>query len=457
MSKNEVQLKQGTLSLSNCIMIAVGGMVGSAIFALSGLTFRLAGPAAILSWVIAGLILFLYALNLAELATTFPKSGGIFNFPYQVLGKSKKAKTFWGWLSAWSWLNVAILGMAFSSIYVATYLNSIIPGIEQYKILIAILWIALCWFLNVIGISFMGKINFILTLGLILICLVYVVFGIGHIDSALYKPFFTQGIVGESGWIAAIPVAMLAYGSIIAIGSIAEEIKNPQRTIPRALGYSVLITVIMYCLVLFVTYGLYRASDFADGSSWGIFAPLSYGIVTAMPKMMWLNALISIGAVVAITTTILILTMDSGRNIMAAAQSGLLPESLGKIHPKTKTPVAGITLASVIAAIIACFPQFTMQIVNTGGYCILITIFIITITLLALRKKSNNGEVDQSNAFKTPGGLTLPIITLIVLVLTFILTFMGDMGKSYIIAIWWYVAGLILFLIALVFNKSRLK
>lgn len=303
----------------------------------------------------------------------------------------------------------------------------------------------------------MGKINFILTLGLITICIIYVLSGFGHVNMEYLNPFYGQGIVGTGGWVAAIPVAMLAYGSIIALGSIAEEIKNPKHTIPRALGYSVLITIVMYCLVLFVTYGLFSAKDFADGSSWGIFAPLSYAIVKSMPQMMWLNALISVGAVVAITTTIMILTMDSGRNIMAAAQSGLLPEFLGKIHSKTKTPAAGMTLASIIAAIIACFPQFTMQIVNTGGYCILITVFVITITLIVLRHKVKKGERQQNNVFKIPGGLLFPIITLIVLVFTFTLTFKGDMGKSYILAIWWYVAGLILYLLALAFNKKKLK
>ena len=89
MNSKEIQSKDSSkLGMSECIMIAVGGMMGSSIFTLSGVTYGMAGPSAMLSWAFAGVILLLYAMSLAELATTFQTSGGIFIYPYKVLGKT---------------------------------------------------------------------------------------------------------------------------------------------------------------------------------------------------------------------------------------------------------------------------------------------------------------------------------------------------------------------------------
>lgn len=106
-------LQKGGLGTLECVMILVGGMVGSAIFSLSGLTYTVAGPAAILSWIIGAVILLMYGLQVAELTAIYPHSGGIFVYPYEALGKSKKSKQAWGWIAAWSLLNVNIFGSCF--------------------------------------------------------------------------------------------------------------------------------------------------------------------------------------------------------------------------------------------------------------------------------------------------------------------------------------------------------
>ncbi len=448
MEKETTQLKSGVLSLMDCMMIAIGGMVGSSIFTLSGVTYSLAGPAAILSWIIAGAVLLLYALNVAELATIYPESGGIYVYPYKVLGKTKSQKTFMGWLAAWSWLNTSVLGTAFSAIFVSHYLSAIIPAAEKYQVLIAVLWIALCWLLNIKGIAFMGKVNLLLTFSLIGICLIYILVGIPAVDMNNFKPFVGQGILGTQGIFTSIPIAMLAYGSIIAIASVAEEIKDPRKTIPKATGYSVLITVIMYSLILFVTFGLVPASDFISDEG-AAYAPLHYATMRSLPGKPWLSTLVSVGALLAITTTMLVLVMDAGRTTMAAARSGLLPSFLSKIDSKSQVPVNAITVVSVIAAIIACFPQFTMQIIGTGSLCSGITVIILTITLIVNRK--NNAQVE--GAFRVPGGMLFPALTLIILAVT-----LSKLERdAYILSGYWYLLGLAIFIIAYLTNKDNLK
>ena len=158
--------EKGKLGLINSTTILIGGMIGSAIFSLSGLTIMNAGPASIISWIIAGIILIAYGLQTAELSTMYPQSGGIFVFPSKALGKTEKAGKVWGWVSAWAYLFGCIAGAAFSAMYVGIYLSVSFPALGSVGTIIAIGVVILCGILNIIEISAMGKINSVLTIGL---------------------------------------------------------------------------------------------------------------------------------------------------------------------------------------------------------------------------------------------------------------------------------------------------
>ncbi len=448
MKENQpTELRTGVLSLTDCIMIAIGGMVGSAIFSLSGLTYKLAGPVSLLAWIIAGLIVFLYALNVAELATSYPKSGGVFVYPYEVLGKTKEQKGFWGWVAAWSWIVVSIIGTAFSAIYVSTYLGSIIPAVADQQVLIAVLWILLCLVLNIVGISAMGKVNLVLTFILVAMCLIYVVVGFGNVDFANFTPFFGQGVLGDNGLMASIPIAMLAYGSIIAVASIAQEVKKPQKTIPKAISISLLATIVMYSLIIMVTIGLVNWQAFAQpGNEWAAFAPLSFATAVSLPHAGWLQIAISIGALLALTTTMMVLIMGAGRTIMVASQSKLLPGFLGKVGAKSKTPVNGLICTSLIAILLACFPDQTSVIVNIGAIASAITVFIIAVTLIVHRRK----KVSAQGTFKVPGGLTLPVLTMVIILALLTL----QKGEVWMVTAYAYGIGLLIYLLNRAFFKK---
>lgn len=138
--------KQGGLSPKACILMAIGGMVGSAIFTLSGVTYGMAGASAIFTWIIAGGVLLLYSLNVSELATTFPESGGVYVYPHEVIGKTERMKDFAGWAAAWSWLNSTVFGTAFAAICVSTYLKEFVPAVKNsvaMQRIIPLVWIDL--------------------------------------------------------------------------------------------------------------------------------------------------------------------------------------------------------------------------------------------------------------------------------------------------------------------------
>lgn len=127
--------EQGKLGVVPCVAILTGGCIGSAIFSLSGMTMYYAGPAAILSWIIAAVILGLYGIMVAELSIRYPKSGGVFVFPAKAINKK------WGFVSARGYLISNCIAVAFSAIYVATYIPAIFNGGAQMWIFTAVIYI----------------------------------------------------------------------------------------------------------------------------------------------------------------------------------------------------------------------------------------------------------------------------------------------------------------------------
>lgn len=433
----EVQLKQGALGFWDCFMIAVGGMVGMAIFTLSGVTFSLAGPASLLAWVVGGLIVCLYALNVAEMATKFPRAGGLYVYPSESLGNNETVRQLGGWLAAWSWVNVTVLGAAFGAIFIANYVSAFLPGADQYVVPLGLLSVGLVWLLNVLGITLMGRANLILTACLMAICLVFSLQALPNMRPGAFTPFFA-GFLGMQGFVSAIPIAMLAYGSVIAVASVAEEVRDPRRTIPRAMGWSLITTIALYALVLVSTYGIINWQAVTEGS-FGFYAPLHFAIVHFAPGAGWLMNLVSVAALFAITTTMLVMIMDSGRTLMAMGRTGLLPRAFAKVHPKTQTPVFALTFVSAMAAVIACFPYLTMKIISTGSFTFGVLVIIIVLSVIGSRIY----RTDVKAVFTAPGGIVLQVLTLAVLAFT--LTRLGR--DAFVLSGWWYLIGMAYFVL----------
>lgn len=448
----------GGLTMRACIMIAIGGMVGSSIFTLSGVTYGMAGAGALLTWAIAGAVLLLYSLNISELATTFPKSGGIFVYPHEVLGRSKVGKDLAGWIAAWSWLNVSIFGSAFSAICVCTYLQEFIPAVKEsaaLQLVIPLLWVAFAWWLNAKSINSMGKIHNILTLCLMVVLGVYIILGLTHGSAGNLTPLI-GGSMGGSGILAGIPIAMLAYGSIIAVASFAGEIQNPKKNIPKIIGTAVAITVAMYCLILLATFLMAPVDDFlADPGRQ--YYPLAYALTTGLQgRMGWLISIVPLSALLALTTNMSVMVLDASRTVMAIAQSGFLPKRLAQVHPTRKTPVAALTVVAVAAALLTLQPDLIWVIINTGSICSAITVAIIAVTLVTLRRKQQSGEIAAQGQFKVPGGAVFPVITIAVILVTLVLLYFGDGGPtSFLLAGVWYVIGFGIFGIKYAAGKGK--
>ena len=445
--------KQGKLGLMSTTTILVGGMIGSAIFSLSGVTIAQAGPASIISWIIAAIILFAFALLTAELATTFPHSGGVFVFPAKSLGKTEKQGRLWGWVSAWAYIFGCIAGAAFSAYFVGDYLAKAIPALEPYVIYFALAAVLFAGIVNISKITAMGKINTGLTIGLAITMLIFVVVALtsGKWDASLMKPFFTQGAGEAFGFMSAVPIAMVAFGAIVAAAYMVGEIKNPRKTVPKAMAIAMTVVVVLYIAMITATLGLITAGFLNTPENMGFqWAPMTAAAIFSLSGTPWLVPVITVAAILALLTTIIVVMALAGRTLEATAESGILPKFLAKKNEKTNVPVNSQLTVMVIVGIIASFPSAMWLIVNFGALCNAIVIAIICITVIAARKKNP----DVKDVFRAPGGNALPIITFIVIIVAYIPDILKGGWQLWAYTAAYFAIGLLIYFLGTLKKKA---
>ncbi|MDR1764766.1 MAG: APC family permease [Lachnospiraceae bacterium] len=446
------------IGLLDTTTILVGGMIGSAIFSLSGVTLGNAGPAAILSWVVAGLILLAYGLICAELCSAYPNSGGVFMFPAKTFAKGGKEGKLFGWITAWAYLFGCVGGMVFSASYVATYMGIAIPAFQipgdpymsplpAVAITIGVLTVLICGILNVFQIGTTGKVNTVLTILLAATMIIFVITafvartpdGAVAFNGGNFSPFFA-GNQGGTGFFTAIPVAMLAYGSIVAAAFMVGEIKDPNKTIPTAMGIAMAITIGLYVLVMIATVGLISIDTL--NATHMTYTPQFGAAWMTLGHITWLPKLVAFAAVLGLLTTALVLVILAARTLQAAALSGVIPKRFAETN-KNGIPLFATIVVTVIGVIFVAFPTLTPFIINFGGLSNALVVAILCYTVLEVRKQGKN------TAFKAPGGSFLPILVMVILVVCYLIGIYGDVvGGTYdviqliVITIVYYIIGL---------------
>lgn len=421
------QVNDGKLGLVPCVAMIVGGMIGSAIFSLSGLTMYNAGPAAIVSWLLAALVMLIYGLIVAELSSIFPKSGGVYVFPSKALGK------IWGWISCWGYIMSNIVAIAFAAIYVSTYLGVSFPAFADLQVPLAVAAVAVCLVLNMINFSTAGKINTILVALLAVTLGIYIcvsLFG-GSWDASLLVPFFGQGAGGPTGFLSVVPTAMVGYGSIVAIAFMVSEVRNPNKTVPKAVLIAMIVVVCLYGLTILATVGLVSSQFLAENPGMR-YIPLYAACFTKLAAFPWLAKVVSIAAVLALITTMLVCMALTARSLEAAADDGILPKPFAKCSDKTGVPLFSTVIVAIVAGAVASFPQFTATMVSFGAIFSVFTIVVNIIALMVARKK--NPYVPGN--FRCPGGSAVPVISLILLL---ICNASDIINGSWVV--WLYTAG----------------
>lgn len=425
--------ENGKLGLLPCIGIIVGGCIGSAIFSLSGQTIAMAGPASIVSWAIAALVLALYGMQVCELAVRYPQSGGIFVFPQKAI--SGRQGNFWALISAWGYIVSNIIAVAFSAVTIGNFMTYgfgltadplfTFLGINfTWTVVLALLATIFCIILNLMKITDAGKFNNLLVGALVVAMLIFIGFaffgkrpdGTAAFTGAYFQNFFSTGM-GVKGMFRAIPIAAVAYGSCVAISFMVGEVKNPNKTIPASLSIGLIIVMVLYLLMVTATvatcgFFLFEAAPFLQ------FAP-QFGsiLMDALVAYPWLAKLIALAALVALVTTMLVVLALNARAMQAVAGSKYLPKCFASEN-KNNVPGVATWVCGGIALLLCLCPAYTNSVlVNVGALFNVVSMAITCVALMIARKKTTL-SADQ---YRAPLGNFAPIFTIVVLTVCYVI------------------------------------
>ncbi len=424
----EHQLKR-TLGAFHLTMMGVGAIVGAGIFSSVGeMAAGLpgipgAGPALVLSFVLTAVACGFAALCYAEIAAMVPIAGSAYTYSYVSFGELV------AWIIGWD----LIIEYAIGNIYVAqswanyfssflqgafgldfpawmrtdlqtvnsdSALGAIAPHVGDLAIGVnlpaAFVVLALTVIL-VIGIRESARFNAGMVVFKLAIVLLFIGVGSFFIEPANWKPFMPNGFKGV--WTGA-SLAFFSYIGFDAVSTAAEETANPQRNMPRGMIGSLVICTVLYIAVAGVMTGLVPSSNL------GTVDPLAHALRVAGLERM--SVVVAFGAVIAVTSVLLVFQMGQPRIFMAMARDGLLPPIFGRVHPRFRTPAFGTILTGVFVAVLPTFitPGQALQLTNIGT---LFAFVLVSGGVIALRSI----EPERHRPFRVPGYPVTPVLSIL--------------------------------------------
>jgi APA family basic amino acid/polyamine antiporter len=420
----------------NLIALGVGAIIGTGIFVLTGQAAAVhAGPAIVISMVIAGVVSALAALCYAEFASSVPIAGSAYTYAYCTLGE------FVAWVIGWDLILEYALGAATVAVGWSGNVVSLLadlgvripaaisaaPGtvvtladgtaatavFNLPAVLIAVLVTGLL----IRGVQESANVNAVVVVVKVTIIVLVIVAGAAFVQPAHYEPFIppNAGAFGEYGWsgiVRGAAVIFFAYIGFDAVSTAAQEARDPQRDMPRGILGSLAICTILYVLVSAVMVGLvyYRELNGPAPMAVAVDAARTAATGTAWSGLMNAMAvLVKIGIVAGLTSTMVVQMLAQPRIFMAMAQDGLLPSWAGRIHPRFRTPHLTTLITGVIVAAAAGITPISVlgELVSIGT---LLAFVIVSLGILVLRRT----QPTLARPFRTPWVPVVPIASAIV-------------------------------------------
>ena len=395
-----------TLSWPHLVALGVGAIVGTGIYTLIGVGAGRAGPAVILSFVIAGSVCVCAALAYAEMASLMPAAGSAYTYTYTVGGE------LLAWIVGWSLIleySVVCSAVAVGwSGYAAGFLQAAGLRLPQPLLtgafaggllnLPAIVIIFVVAGMLIIGTRESATVNTALVSVKILALFVFIAIGISAFKAANFTPFMPYGFASSGagddtrGVMPAAAIIFFAFYGFDAVSTAAEEAKNPGRDITWGIIGSMIVCTLMYMAVAAAALGAMPFTEFAKSPE-----PLAH-ILRALGHPL-AATMIGAAAVIALPTVILAFMYGQSRIFFVMARDGLLPERLGHVNPRTGTPVAMTLFTAVVVAIIAgLFPLADIAAVaNAGTLCAFVA---VSLCMLVMRAR----QPTLPRPFRTPLG-----------------------------------------------------
>jgi APA family basic amino acid/polyamine antiporter len=433
------------LGALNLTTLGIGAIIGTGIFVLSGLAAaQNAGPAVVLSFILAGIVSGFAALCYSEFASLVPMAGSAYTYGYATLGE------LFAWIIGWDLVLEYAVGAITVCVgwsgYVVSLLRDLgihVPGelaaargthlielpaalaaslklrpgwanfdglTDQIKALgtdpstlpqvtavfnlPAMIIVALVTLLLIIGIKESATFNNFIVLIKVSVVLLFIVAAARAIDPANWHPFIppNNGNWGSYGWSGVLRGAGLVFFAYIgfdAVSTAAQEAKNPQRDMPIGIIASLLICTVLYILVSGIATGVapYQHLNVAD--------PIA--VAADHAGLGWMGKLIKLGAIAGLSSVILVMMLGQTRVFFSMSRDGLLPPFINTVHPRFKTPWVITTITGVLVAFFGAI----LPVADAGNLCnigTLLAFVIVSVGVLVLRIR----EPNLPRRFKTP-------------------------------------------------------
>jgi basic amino acid/polyamine antiporter, APA family len=400
------------LGALNLTLLGIGAIIGTGIFVLTGTVAAMnAGPAVVLSFILAGIASIFAALCYSEFASIVPMAGSAYTYGYATLGE------IFAWIIGWDLVLEYALGAVTVAIgwsgYVVSFLHDIgldVPcalsaargtvvqcadGSKMAAVfnLPAIVIIALVTALLVIGIKESATTNNVIVFIKLAVVLLFIVFAARAVNPANWHPFIPpaegRGHFGWDGVVAGAGIVFFAYIGFDAVSTAAQEAKNPQRDMPIGIIGSLLICTVLYILVSGIATGVTSYKD--------LNVPDPIAVAADHAGLGWMATLIKLGAIAGLSSVILVMLLGQSRVFWSMSRDGLLPQLVNKIHPKFQTPyITSIITGILVAFFSAILPvRDAASLVSIGT---LLAFVIVSVGIMVLRVR----EPQLPRAFKTP-------------------------------------------------------
>ncbi len=413
------------LGLLEATTLGVGAMIGAGIFILSGMAAGIAGPAATLSYVLCGLMTLFTALSYSELSSSIPLAGGGYTFVHQGIGG------YIAFLCGWALIFGSVVACALYALGFAEHFNPLVdlvikvsPSVKFSAFAIALLLLLV----NIKGTKESGKTQNFFTIAKVAMLIVFIGLCIPHVRVESFKPFAPFGLTGI---ISATALIYISFFGFEIISSASEEIKNPKKTVPKAILLSLFIPMLIYVGVVLVSVGILDYQTLGTSA-----APLvliagkvlgSYGLLFVL-----------IAGLLSTTSALNATVLTASRETYAMGRDGYLPGKIFRLHPKFKTPHTAIAAVGVVILFFTLSGEVAL-VAHLANFCFLFALILVNLSVIMLRKKAPR----LKRPFKLPWHPVIPLLAIACNVL--ILAFMSP--RTYLLGAGWLALGSLVYLV----------
>jgi basic amino acid/polyamine antiporter, APA family len=408
----------GPLALTT---LGIGSVIGTGIFVLTGTAAsQHAGPALVVSMIIAATACALAGLCYAELAAMIPIAGSAYTYAHASAGQ------FVAWIIGWDLvleyaLSASTIAVGWSGYFVSfmrdlglhlppaltaapgenavSAAGALVPGVFNLPATVIVLLVAA---LLLVGISQSARANTVLVVVKVAVLLLFIALGAAYVRRENLTPFIpaNTGTFGEFGWSGVMrgaAIMFFAYIGFDAVSTAAQEARNPQRDMPIGILTSLAICTVIYIAVAVVLIGIvpYNRLNVAD--------PIAVGIDAT--GLTWFSPVVKISALFGLFSTMLVQLLGQSRIFYSMSRDGLLPEIFGKVHPRFRTPhLSTVMTGGVVAVAAGLLPLGTLsQLVSIGS---LLAFTLVCLGVIILRRT----RPDLPRPFRVPGVPYVPVL-----------------------------------------------